>query len=420
MSDSVPTSAGHADNRVEPYPDNADEVVPTPELAVEPGAAAPIAHGKPADSVAWSMRVAAEWCARILIVGTTVYFLLKIYSTVHLVAFSFIIGVFLAAVLRPVNQVLLRWHLPRSLAALTSVLLAAVVLAGIGFFVYSQISSNSAQLGNQLGRSIDGLRDWLVNGPLHLKQSDIQSIINRVTTSIKANQSTIATGAIATARSVLDGLSGLLLVVFTAFFLVRDGERIWAWLVSMLPLAARANVHLAGERSWATLGGYMRGQVTIAAFHAVSITIALLIFRVPLAAPLGVLVFLGSFIPLIGLIIAGALAVLITLLEHGLVTAVIILVIVVALVQLEGHVLQPVIMSRAVALHPLAVALGVLIGAKLDGIAGALIAVPLVAVANTAFRALHGVSHPDERSVHLPRPRLRRPKRRAADRPNAG
>lgn len=394
-----------------------DADVQSPQRTVEPGATNALPRGKPADSVAWSLRLTAEWCVRLLVVGLTLYVVVKVYQTVHLVAFSFVIGLLIAAVLRPLNGVLLRWHFPHALAALTSVLVAVVVLSGIGYFVADQISSNVDELGTQLTRSVDQVRDWLVTGPFHLKQSDLQSLADRVTASIKANSTSIAGGAVSTALSVAEGLSGVLLVVLTSFFLVKDGEKIWAWLLAMLPRNARPKVQEAGERSWQTLGGYVRGQVTIALFHGISITVALFVFGVPLAAPLGVLVFLGSFIPIIGLIVAGSLCVLISLLEHGIITGVIIATIVVVLVQLESHVLQPLIMSRAVSIHPLAVALSVIAGTKLDGIPGALLAVPLVAVGNTAFKALHGVSTADQPAVHLPRPRLRRPKRRAADRP---
>ena len=385
------------------------------DVPASPGTPAPPPHGKPAESVAWSLRVSAEWAVRILIVGVLLYFVLRAYQAVHLVAFSFLIGLLIAAVLRPVHEFLMRkGHFPPALAALTSVLLALIVLSGVGYFVADQISTNANELGDQLSKSVEEIRDWLATGPFHLQQSDLNSLSDRITKAIQENQATIASGVVDTVKSVAEALSGVLLVVLTAFFVIKDGEKIWAWMLSLLPRAARPRVALAGARSWHTLGGYVRGQVTIALFHAITITIALLAFRVPLAAPLGVLVFVFSFIPVIGMIIAGGLATVITLLEHGLLTAVIIAAIVVALVQLESHVLQPLIMSRAVEVHPLAVVLAVLAGTKLDGVAGALLAVPLVAVGNTAFKALHGVAE-DDRPVRIPRPRMRRPKSRGND-----
>ncbi|HEX2904580.1 MAG TPA: AI-2E family transporter [Jatrophihabitans sp.] len=393
-----------------------DEGERTAETTDAPaGAPTPVPRGNPAEAVAWSLRATAEWCWRILIVVATLYLVGKAYQKVHLVVFSFVVGLLIAAVLRPVFRRLVAWRFPPALAALSSVLLAVLVLAGVGYFVADQISSNSGELANQLQRSVKEFTNWLTTGPLHLKQSDLNGISDKITASIKANQTAIAESAVSTLQSVAEGLSGLLLVILTAFFLIKDGEKIWGWTLSMLPRNARPRVAEAGERSWSTLGGYVRGQVTIALFHAVTITVALLVFRVPLAAALGVLVFLGSFIPLFGMIVAGGMCVVVALIERGLVTSIVILCIVVALVQLESHVLQPLIMSRAVEIHPLAVAVTVIAGTNLDGIYGALLAVPLVAVGNTALRSLHGQVIDTEPERPL-RPRFR-PKRRTGSDP---
>lgn len=413
-TDAEATDAEGTADRTQVHGD--DEVPRTADNTEAPaGAPVPVPRGKPSDAVPWSLRATAEWCWRILIVVATLYLLGRLYEKVHLVVFSFVIGLLIAAVLRPVFRRLIAWRFPPALAALSSVLLAVLVLAAVGYFVADQISSNSGELANQLQRSVDQFTHWLTTGPLHLKQSDLDGISNKITASIKANQATIAEGAVSTLQSVAEGLSGLLLVILTAFFLIKDGEKVWGWLLSMLPRNARPRVAEAGARSWSTLGGYVRGQVTIALFHAITITIALLILRVPLAAALGVLVFLGSFIPLFGMIVAGGMCVIVALIERGVVTSIVILVIVVALVQLESHVLQPLIMSRAVEIHPLAVALAVITGTKLDGISGALLAVPLVAVANTAMRSLHGQAIDARRELPI-RPRFR-PKRRTGAEP---
>jgi predicted PurR-regulated permease PerM len=155
-----------------------------------------------------------------------------------------------------------------------------------------------------------------------------------------------------------------------------------------MPGPARQQVDYAGRRGWFSLGGYVRGQVIIAFIHAVTITILLFILRIPLAAALGVLIFLGSFIPILGLTISGALCVGVALLEHGVGAAIIVAIAIIVLVQVEGHLLQPIIMSRAVHIHPLAVVLAVAAGTVVYGIVGALIAVPLVAFLN-AF--VHGL-----------------------------
>jgi predicted PurR-regulated permease PerM len=180
----------------------------------------------------------------------------------------------------------------------------------------------------------------------------------------------------------------VLLVLLSTFFLLRDGDAIWQWVVRLFPRQAQHRLDAAGHVGWRTLGGYMRGQLLIALFHGISVTIVLLVLRVPLAAALGVLIFLGSFVPLVGLTVAGALSVAVALLEHGVTAAIVVAIAIILLVQLEAHLLQPLIMSRSVEVHPLAIALSVLTGTLVAGIVGALLAVPFVAFLNSTIHAL--------------------------------
>jgi predicted PurR-regulated permease PerM len=156
----------------------------------------------------------------------------------------------------------------------------------------------------------------------------------------------------------------------------------------MFPRPAQPGLDRAGRAGWHTLGGYMRGQLVIALFHGISVFFVLLIVRVPLSAALAVLIFLGSFIPLVGLTVTGALCVVVAMLEHGVTAGIVVAVAIIVLVQLEAHALQPLIMSRTVEVHPLAIALSVITGTTLAGIPGALLAVPLVAFLNSAIHAL--------------------------------
>jgi predicted PurR-regulated permease PerM len=178
------------------------------------------------------------------------------------------------------------------------------------------------------------------------------------------------------------------LVLLSTFFLLRDGEEIWQWTLRLFPRTAHERMDVAGRVGWRTLGGYMRGQVLIALFHGVTVMILLFFLNIPLAAALGVLIFLGSFVPLIGITVTGALCVAVALLEHGVTSAIIVGVAIVVLIQVEAHFLQPVIMSRSVEVHPLAIALSVLTGTLLAGIVGALLAVPFVAFLNSTIHAL--------------------------------
>ncbi len=341
------------------------------------------------ESVTWGVRVAAAWSWRLLIIALALYILVQVYSRVQLVAFSFIIALFLTAILHPLEN-RLRSILPgpKSIPSFLTLLIGIAVLGGIGWFVSWQISNHTTELGDQVSAFVTRTKHWLQTGPLHLKSADLDKLATNVTNTIKQHQSQLISGAIATVRTVTETLTAVLLILFSTFFLLRDGDAVWSWSLKLLPRAAHARVNTAGRAGWRTLSGYMRGQLLIALFHAVTITILLFILRVPLAPALGVLIFLGSFIPLVGLTVTGTLCVVVALLEHGLTAAIIVAVSIIVLVQIEGNVLQPLIMSRSVEVHPLAIALAVITGTTLAGIAGALLAVPLVAFLNSTVRAL--------------------------------
>jgi predicted PurR-regulated permease PerM len=340
------------------------------------------------EAVTWPVRVAAAWTWRILLIGFAVYLLARIFLRVELVAFSFVIALFLTAVLHPLERVLRRIPGTRSISALLALLIGLAILAGIGFFVSWQISTHATQLGDQVNRFVDETRRWLRNGPLHINSSDLNNIANNITNTVKKHQSQLISGVISTVQAAAEALGALLLVLLSTFFLLRDGDQIWKWVLRLFPKQTHERLDVAAHAGWHTFGGYMRGQVIIALFHGVSVTIVLFVLRVPLAGALGVLIFLGSFIPLIGLTVAGVFAVAVAGLEHGLTAAIVVAVAIIVLVQLEAHLLQPLIMSRSVAVHPLAIALSVLTGTLLAGIVGALLAVPLVAFLNTTIQAL--------------------------------
>jgi putative heme transporter len=343
------------------------------------------------DAVTWPVRVAAAWTWRVLLLGIGVYVLAKVFVRLELVAFSFIIALFLTAVLHPLELALRRIPGPRSISAALALLIGLAILAGIGYFVSWQISSHATELGDQVTRFVHETRNWLRNGPLHLNSTDLDKIANSITNSIKKNQGQLISGAIQTVRTVAELFGALLLILLSTFFLLRDGDGIWAWVLKLFPRHAHERLDIAARAGWQTFGGYMRGQVLIALFHGVSVMILLFVLRIPLAAALGVLIFLGSFIPLVGLTITGALCVAVAGLEHGLTSAVVVAIAIIVLVQLEAHLLQPLIMSRSVEVHPLAIALAVVTGTLLAGIVGALLAVPLVAFLNSTISALrHG------------------------------
>jgi predicted PurR-regulated permease PerM len=360
-----------------------------PVVISEPSIA-PIAMTSPtAEAVTWPIRVASEWAARLLVIAAGLYVLGVMLDTINLVAFAFVLALFFTSVLHPVEQRLRPVFGGRKSASSAVVLLGGIIVFGlVGWFVVQQISSHSGQLSDQVGQVGDKLQSWLQTGPLKLKNADLNQVTASLTKTIKSHQGQFLSSALQTATKTAEIVGGGLLALLGTFFLIRDGDAIWQWALRLLPTAAHHRVDVAGRRGWWTLSGYIRGQVTIAFIHAISITIALLILRVPLAAALGVIVFLGSFIPILGLTIAGALCVGVTLLEHGVTAAIIIAIVIIFLVQAEGNLLQPLIMSRAVHIHPMAVAFAVAAGTTLYSITGALVAVPLVAFTNSFIRAL--------------------------------
>lgn len=350
------------------------------------------------EAVTWPVRVGAAWTWRILVLAAGGYVALRMLSQVYLVVFSLIIALFLTSVLHPLEARMRRaWpKAPRSLPAAVSVLVGIAFIAGIAWFVSWQISSNSGQLATSITDFVDQTKDWLKTGPLHLKQADFDNLTKNISDTVKQHQSELISGAVETVRTVAEFAASALLIILATFFFLRDGELIWRWAYGMTPSAAHDRIDRAGRLGWRTLGGYMRGVVLIALFHGITITILLEVLRVPLAPALGVLIFLGAFVPLLGLTVTGALCVAVTLLEHGVTAAIVVAIAIIVLVQVEGHVLQPMIMSRTVEVHPLAVAVSVLSGTAVAGIGGALIAVPLVAFLNTTVRAMRA---PVEESV---------------------
>jgi predicted PurR-regulated permease PerM len=265
------------------------------------------------------------------------------------------------------------------------------VFGGLALIVQTFIG----QLGNLSTQVSDGIAEvqkWLASGPLHLSQTQLSNFLDSLRTSITANQGKLTSGALSTATTLGEVVAGFFLTLFILFFFLRDGGRIWTFLCRLLPRPARIPTARAGYYSWHTLVSYVRATVIVALVDAVGIGIGLAVLRVPLALPLAALVFLGAFIPVIGATLSGSIAILVALVTVGPVKALIILAVVIGVQQLEGHVLQPLIMGRAVALHPLAVILSIASGVVVAGIVGGLVAVPLLAVLNTAVRYLAG--HP--------------------------
>jgi putative heme transporter len=334
------------------------------------------------------LRIAAAWSWRLLVIGLLGVAVILVVGRLRLVLIPLAIALLLSALLSPAVGWLLQARFPRSLATAVVLVGGMAAVAGTLTLVITQFIDGVPQLTDNAGKGVRQIQDWLRYGPLHLSDQQLESAINQVQNWVTTNREALTSGAIATAATVFEVLTGALLVLFATFFFLRDGRRIWRFLVRLLPVGARWRVDDAGQASWATLGSYVRATVLVAFIDAVGIGIFLVIFRVQFAFALAALVFLGAFIPIVGATLSGAVAVLVALVDRGPVIALIILGVVIAIQQLEGHVLQPLIMGRAVAIHPLAVIVAIATGVVLAGIIGALVAVPIVAVLNTGVRRL--------------------------------
>jgi predicted PurR-regulated permease PerM len=346
-----------------------------------------------ADVLPRGVRTAGAWSWRFILFVVAGYLFLRIVALLHVVLIPVAVAMLLAALFQPLSARLMRNGMKKSLAAgLVEVAALLVVFGGLGLIIRTFISQLD-RLSTQVGDGIDEVQRWLANSPLHITDQQLSQYVVKARDSFTASQGSITSGALSTATTVGEVVTGFFLVLFTLFFFLRDGGQIWAFLCRLLPREARVATARAGHYSWHTLVSYVRATVLVAFVDAVGIGIGLFAFRVPMALPLAALVFLGAFIPVIGATISGVVAVLIALVANGPVTALGILAVVVAVQQLEGHVLQPLIMGRAVALHPLAVILAIAAGVVVAGIVGGLIAVPLLAILNTAIRYL--VHHPD-------------------------
>ena len=345
-----------------------------------------------------SIRISAAWSWRIIVILIVFYFVLRTLAKLHEVVVPFAIALLLSALLSPAVGFLRRHGVRHRSLSTAIVLIGGVLLvAGTLTLVVTEFVNNYSNLVSSSNRGLHKIQSWLKGGAFHLTDKQFDSLTNSATNWLTTHQSSLTTGAIATATTAVTVVISMFLVLFTTFFLLRDGDRIWAFLVNLLPRPARAPVAAAGEQSWLTLVAYVRATVLVAFIDAVGVGVWLAAWRVELAFALAALVFLGAFIPIIGATLSGTVAVLVALVTRGPIAALIILAGVIGVQQLEGHILQPLIMGRAVSIHPLAVILAIAGGLVLAGIIGALIAVPVVAVLNTGIRhlAAHRAHVPD-------------------------
>jgi predicted PurR-regulated permease PerM len=363
-------------------------------------------EGHDGDTVPAGLRVAAAWSWRVILVGSLLYLLVQAMNLLLEIVVPVLVALLLAALLQPAAGALVRRKWPRSLAAFAMLLVGILVVAGIITLVVNRVVADWDSLTKQVGQGLTQVQKTIVR-TFPITQSQLDTLVSQAQSALAGNRGALASGAISTAGTVTQVFTGILLTLLTLFFFLKDGRSIWLWLVGLMPRNARAYVDEAARRSWRTLVSYVRATVAVALIDAIGIGIGLVILRVPLALPLAALVFIGAFIPIIGSFVAGTVAVLVALVSNGFIVALIVLGVVLLVMQLEGHVFSPLLLGRAVRVHPLAVVLSIASGLILGGVFGALIAVPIVACLNVGGSYLvhrHDGPRPPE-----PRPDRARP-----------
>lgn len=363
---------------------------PVPPRPAPPEPAPEQVRARGGAGVPWGLDLAGAWAWRLLLVAAAGWVVVQLVATYAVLVLPLVISVLLAALADPAVRLLGRW-LPRALAALVVVVVGVVVVGGLLGFVGRQIATGAADLATSAAQGIEQVRDWLVEGPLDASESQVDDAVANLRDAVASFAADGALQqALAIGSSAGNVLIGFFLALFALFFFLADGQRIWGWVVRLAPRGARGHVDSSGQVAWTTLTHYVRATVVVAVIDAIGITVWAAVLGVPFLAAIFVLTFLGAFIPVVGATLAGAVAVLVALVDGGFTTALVMLAGVLVVQQVEGNVLQPFLMGRSVSVHPLAVVVAVTAGSLVAGVSGALVAVPLVATANAVVLHLAG------------------------------
>ena len=357
--------------------------------AAEAPASGTPAAAAPADGVPRWLQTGAAWSWRLLLLAILLYVLARVAGLLYLVIVPCGAAILLTALLQPLTARLRRRGMAPLTATWCTVLLAIILLAFAIWLVTTRVQAEYPNLVAQFKHTTTQVQNWLAGPPFHLHTGNLQKLSNDAVKYLSQHKSAVEGTVVTGSKIVVEILAGVVLCFFVSFFLIKDGERIWQWLTSRFEPERKRRADLAGVAAWQAIVYYVRGTVAIAAIHAVVMGITLTIIGAPLVAPLALFMFVAAFVPLVGVLVAGALAILVVLATKGWIAALIVLAILVVMNQLEGHLLQPQVVGKMVRLHPLAVILVLAVGGVVAGIAGAVVAVPITAAITRAARALH-------------------------------
>jgi predicted PurR-regulated permease PerM len=379
----------------EETPPDGEPARPAAANGTAPDAAAP--NGTPAaepppelraGSVPRWLQTSAAWSWRLLLLAAALYVAARVAALLYIVVVPCAAAILLTALLQPLTAPLRRRGMSSLAATWCILLLAIVLLGGAGWLVTTRVQADYPSLVTQFKHTTTQVQAWLAGPPFHLHTGSLQQLSNDVVKYLSQHKSAVEGTVVTGSRIVVELLAGVVLCFFVSFFLIKDGERIWQWLTSRFQPERRRRAGLAGAAAWQAVVYYVRGTVAVAAIHAVVIGVTLTIIGAPLVAPLALFMFLAAFVPLLGVLVAGAVALLVVLATKGWIAAIIVLIVMVVMNQLEGHLLQPQVVGKMVRLHPLAVILVLAVGGVVAGIAGAVVAVPITAAITRAARAL--------------------------------
>lgn len=360
-------------------------------------------------AVPWALRVTAALSWRIIVVAAAAAGLVWGAMQLSMIIMPVAIALLLAVLLEPlVGWFTRRLNFPRTLSAVLGLLLMLAIVVVALSQAGSEIFQQLPRLFSKASAGVDELMNWIQKGPLKLDTSMVnqalQTVQSELTQWLQANSSTVATSALSVTSSVLSLASSLLIMLFCLFFFLKEGRTIWLWVVRLFPAPARTPLHESAIRGWVTLGSYVRTQIQVAAIDAMGIGLGAFFLGLPMVVPIIVVVFFASFVPIVGALVSGAIAVFVALVDQGLTAGVIMLVVILAVQQIESNLLQPLLMSHAVSLHPMAVLLVVAAAGSVAGIPGAVFGVPIAAFLNATFLYLHGYDSMPELATVQDRP----------------
>jgi predicted PurR-regulated permease PerM len=351
--------------------------------------------------VPYGVDLAAAWSWRLLVIAAAAWLVGYLISFLAVMVIPVVVALLISALVVPVVDSLERAGVRRSVASILVVFLTIASVGALLTFAGQQVANGASDLADQTVAGLQEIKDWLRDGPLNASDSQIDKYIKNMQDAIteQSGEGGVVTRVTEVGAAVGHVLAGFFIVLFSTYFFLADGKRIWAWVVRLAPRAARERVDSSGRVAWISLTQFVRATVIVAATDGILIGAGAAIIGVPFSLAIGVLVFLGAFVPIVGATVAGTVAILVALVDQGLVTALIMLAIVIGVQQFEGHVLQPFLMGRWVSVHPLGVILAIAAGVLTAGVAGALVAVPLAAAVNAVVQHLAAYTDPGDDPV---------------------